>query len=114
MILNLDQKTKFIQVVHDFFTGIIAIETSICSRFLCHDCIETNDLNLGQVMPQTYFKVIGIMCRSYFHHSGAKFEIDIVIGHNRHLTIDQGHRHRLAEQVFIACILWIHGYGSIA
>ncbi len=59
-------------------------------------------------------EIVGIMRRGDFHHTGAEFRIDIVVGDNRHLAIHNRQDDRLADEFLVALIVGVDRQGGIA
>src|SRR3972149_9438806 len=52
-----------------------------------HFSIKTNNLAYLEIMSLTYFKIIKIVCRSYFHNSCSKFRINRIVSNHFNLSL---------------------------
>ena len=76
--------------------------------------MRVHHIDLRQVVPQPCFEVVGIVCRSHLHRTGAEFRIRQFVGDNRDLSIHQRQPDFLPLKMLVALILFVHRDCGIA
>ncbi|OPZ74052.1 MAG: hypothetical protein BWY80_00735 [Firmicutes bacterium ADurb.Bin456] len=91
MVLCLYEVTACLQVPHNPFAAFVTIQALVAGTgLLAHFPFLVNYNNLGQMMSQPHFEVVGIVGRGNFNSPGAKGGIHVLIGNDRHLPAHQG------------------------
>ena len=96
-----------LQIGNNGLTGIVAIHSFVLSAQLVNLTIVIQNTDHFQIVPQTNFKVVGIMGRCHLDASSAELHLRIVIGNNRNFFVHQGQNDFLAHDSAIAFIVGI-------
>ncbi len=79
----------------------------------CHMAVIGKAAHHRQLMPQTNLKVIRVMRRSDFYHTGSLFHVGVFITYNGDLLVNQRQNDMTAMQMLITGIFTVNGYGCI-
>ncbi len=112
-IFDLHQKSHVLQILDDVLPAFVPVFPFIFAGFLGHLPVQADDYDLFQVVPLSYFIVIGVMSRSDLHSTGTEFQVHIFIGDDGDFPVRGGQCDFLPDQAAIPFILGIHGYGRI-
>ena len=97
VILDFYQCALSLQIFHDCLSCLVAIHARIL-RVCIHDlCIVRHDIDDFQIMAQTDFKVVRVVCRCDLYHAGSEVHFNIVVCHNGNLTVYQRQDQSLAH-----------------
>ena len=114
VVLDLYQCTLCFQIFNNCLSCLITIHAGIL-RICVHDlCIIGHHVDDFQIVPQTHFKVVRVVCRCDLYHAGSEVHFHIIVCHNRDLTVYQRQDQCLSHQIFVAFIVGVDCYGSIA
>ena len=75
--------------------------------------IQREDGDHGQLVPLRAGVVVEVMRAGDFHAAAAEVLVHKIIGNHRNLAVTQWQVHHLADQVFVAFIVWMHGQRAI-
>ena len=114
VVLDLYQCTLCFQIFNNCLSCLIAIHAGIL-RICVHDlCIIGHHVDNFQIVPQPHFKVVRVVCRCDLYHAGSEVHFHIIVCHNGDLTVYQRQDQCLSHQIFVAFIVGVDCYGSIA
>ena len=99
--------TDLFQVLKHIFSAFKTVLALIGTCLFRHLSVTGQYINERQIMALAHFKVIGIMCGSYFYSTRAKFGINKLIGYDRDLPVNNWQPYLLSYQVGISLILRI-------
>jgi hypothetical protein len=114
MGLHFFQQAQGLQISYHLAATFATLQARIFTGIFIHYGRITHYLDLGQVMAQAHFKIVGIMGRSNLHCTGTKLFIYIVIGKYRNSPIHQGEDHIPTDQMTIALILRMHRHPCVS
>ena len=113
IVFDFYQRALSLQVFYDCLSCFIAIHAGILRIIIYNLGIIGHHVDNFQIMPQTNFEVVRVVCRCNLYHAGSKVHFYIVICYNRNLPVYQRQNQGFAYQVFIPFIVGVDCYGSI-
>ena len=79
-----------------------------------HRTVRIDDLNSVQIVTLSHLKVVWIVCRSNFHRSCSVVHIDILVGDNRNLFVENRQQNASTDQVLVSFIVRVDRNCDIA
>ena len=113
VIVNRFQQTLLFQVGNYILAGLVTFLPLVGATVFVDVSRLIQHVDEFQSVPLADFKVIEIMSRGNFYRTGTKFHIDILVGNDRDLPINQRQQYGLSDQLLIAFVFRINSYGSI-
>ena len=115
VVFDLVKQAERVEVLDDFFSSDKAIKPAIGFRGRVIDCgVIVENIVLGQIVTLADFIVIEIVCRRNLDATGAELGIDIFVGDDRHLSVDQRQQNLFANQVPVSLVLGMNRNGAVA
>ncbi len=114
VFFNFFYKAQGLQVLHHFFTAVIPIEAGIGARRRGHFAIFIDHRNDLKIMALTDLKVIGIVGRRHFDRPAAESGINIVVGNDGDLPIEQRQNNFAPHQTPVSLIFGVDGDPAVA
>ena len=75
MVFCAHQEAPLFQVFQYLFARGITVQPGITAGILVHAPLVVHDVDLGQLVPQSDLKIIGIVRRSNLHRSSPEFRV---------------------------------------
>ena len=113
MVLYLYQQIGFFQGFDNSLATCIAVKSSKTPRRRRHDSVETDYLNLLELMSLTDFIVVWIVGWRHLDCTTTHFRVGIFIGDNGDCPVHQGQFDLLANRVGPSCVTGMHDYRRI-
>ena len=107
VILHLFQVSGFTEHAFYLVAGIESVLAYKNLRFLVQTAVVINDVEHGEIVPESYFVVIHVMCRSHFKASGTESHFDITVLNNRYLFVYKRDKHLLSPEPVIPFVFRI-------
>ena len=107
-------QSQRLQILNNLSPRLEAVHILVDSRHRIHFAIVGHHVDLGQFVPSSHLKVIGIMRRGNFYRTCPELAIDHRVGNDGDLAVHQWQQHFLANQVHIPLIFRIYRHGRIA
>ena len=89
VILHPDQKSLLLQVFDNGFSGLVTLHTAVFAVTVYNVGVVSQNADDRQMMPQTDFKVIGVVGGGNFHNTGSEFHIHVTVGYNGDFPVHQ-------------------------
>ena len=74
-----------------------------------HPAVEADHRQLLQLVAAANLEVVGVVAGRDLEHTGAEVGLDVLVGDDRHLAVDDRHDHRPADQVAVAVVGGVDG-----
>ena len=115
MVVDLHQIAGGVQIRHQFFAALVAVEPGIGRAGIRrHRPVVADHPERRQIVPLPHLEVVRIMGRRHFHRAGAERRVHILVGNNRQHPADQRQHQIFADHVGITFISRIHRHPGIA
>ena len=113
-VFDFDQVTFFFQLFNDGFSCFHSAHTAESASQFVHCTVIVHYANARQVMANTNFEVVRVMCGCDFYNTCTKFSVYIVICNDGNFFIQNGNDTCFADQVLISFIFGMNRYSCIA
>ena len=114
MLLDRNEDAEFLELLDQGFAALIAVHALVLAGTFHHLTRVADDFDFLKMMTLPHLKVVGVMGRRDLDGTSTEGFIDIFIGKQRNLTVDNRQDQRLADDVLIALIVWMNGNTRIA
>ena len=75
---------------------------------LGHARVEADDLDLGEVVPPSDLEVVRVVRRSHLQRAGPDRGVDVLVGDDGHLALDQRDDRAPADQLPVTLVAGVH------
>src|SRR5690606_6534824 len=113
VVFNLCQVAFFFEHPGNFLSRFEAIFTNQYLCFFIQCSILVEDVNHLEVVFESEFVVVGIMCRRYLEAPRTELHRNVFILDNGNAPVDEGHVYVSALKMTEAFIFWVNADGSI-
>ncbi len=113
MIFDFQEKASPGQVFHHPPAAFITAQALVGPGILIHDAMVVHDCDLGQVMAQPHFEIVGIVGRSNLYRAGSKFAVNITVRHHRDQSSHQRQYHLTAYHMLIAAVFGVNRHPAV-
>ena len=97
--LLLAQQAALAQVLDHLLLGLGHRQTRVAlARLVGHVPVEADHGDLGEAVAAPDLEVVRVVARGDLERAGAEGEVDVVVGHDRHVALGQRHDRALADQ----------------
>ena len=115
MRLNLFKQAQRIKLLYDECTRVVTIQSmKTLWRFIVNLCVGSQDVDLGQLVSFAHRVIVEIMSRRNLYTARTKLLINIFIGDNLYISINDRNLNGFSNKVFITFVIWIYCNCSIA
>ena len=114
MLLDADENARRFQVLNNLFATLVTVEAGIFSEAVSHRAVVVDNSDLLKIMAQTHFKIVWIMRGSDFNCARAKFPVNVRIGEQRYLAIDNRQNQSFADKIFVAFVVGVNSNARVA
>ena len=114
VVVDFIQVAARFQVGNNLLSGLEAIHSLVLMSGSVDNAGFVKDINFIETVAQADFKVVEIVCRGDFDHTGAELALHVVIGHHRDLSPHKRQENFCADQITVALIFRMYRYGGIA
>ena len=114
VFLYLYESAFLFQVLDYLLSCLIAVHACICGIVVNDGGVVVHYVDNGQVMTETYLEVVGVVSRSYLNNTCTEVHLNIIIGNNGYLTVNDRQDNCLADEVCVALVLGVYSNSCIA
>ena len=87
VILYLNESAFLFKVFNYLLSCFVSVHSCILRVIVNDSCIVVHYVDNREVVAQTYFKVVRVMCRSYLNNACTEVHLNIIIGNDRDFTV---------------------------
>ena len=113
-VLDVVEQAVLLEPCHNGLAGLVAGHTGELAVALDNDGMLVEDVDLGQVVGGAHGVVVGVVGGGHLDEAGAEVSVDVVVGENRDLAVDDGQHDRLAHELCLVGIGGAHGNAGVA
>ncbi len=110
---NFFEQPRRFEIGDDALPRLKSVEAGIFSRRGAHFRVVGHDVDFGQVVAASDFKVVRIVRRSDFHRAGPKFAVHDKIVDDGNFAVHQRQQNHLADQMLVARVARMNGHGRV-
>ncbi len=114
VILHLAEQTPLPQTFDDGLSGILAGHPLELGAVRADRTVRVQDVDGIQAEPAADLEVVGVVGRGDLEDAGTERWVDVVVGEDLYLALDEGHEHPAADEVLVALVVGVDDEGDVA
>ena len=109
------QQAALAQVGDDALVGLIRGEAGVAlARGLGHAAVEADHRDLLEAVAASDLEVVRVVARRHLERARPHRRVDVLVGDDRHLALDERHDRPLPDEVLVALVGRVDGDRGVA
>ena len=114
VVLNLHEVAKPVQFLGEFLPAFKPVHPFVGPSICGHGAISVDGVDGFEAVLLTEVVVVGVVGRCHLQATRPKFNVDVIVGNDRHLTVHHRNERLLAHEVLVAFVVWVHANGRVS